>query len=30
MDAGLQVPEIPSREFPGRAGAVEFWQRGPI
>jgi hypothetical protein len=30
MEAGLQVPETPSTEVPGRAGAVEFWQSGPI
>jgi hypothetical protein len=30
ITAGLQVPVIPLVELPGRAGAVEFWQSGPI
>ena len=28
--SGFQVPEIPLFEVFGRAGATEFWQRGPI
>jgi hypothetical protein len=28
--AGLQVPVIPLLEVVGRAGAVAFWQSGPI
>src|SRR5258708_35649390 len=30
MVAGDQVPVIPLVEVPGKAGAVLFWQRGPI
>ena len=28
--AGLQIPVMPFAEVVGRAGGVEFWQRGPI
>ena len=30
MTAGFHVPVIPSMEAAGRAGGVEFWQRGPM
>ena len=30
MLAGLHVPAIPSFDAAGSAGAVEFWQSGPI
>ena len=30
MTAGFHVPVIPSMETAGRAGGVEFWQRGPM
>ena len=30
MAAGLQVPAIPSVEAAGNAGAVAFWQSGPM
>ena len=30
MTAGFHVPVIPSMEAVGKAGGVEFWQKGPI
>jgi hypothetical protein len=30
ITAGAHVPVMASREVPGRAGAAEFWQSGPI
>ena len=30
ITAGFQEPVIELFEVPGRAGGVEFWQRGPI
>ena len=30
MAAGLQVPAIPSEDAAGNAGAVAFWQSGPM
>ena len=30
MLAGLHTPAIPSSDVGGSAGAVEFWQSGPI
>ena len=30
MTAGFHVPVIPSMEAAGKAGGVEFWQRGPM
>ena len=30
MTAGFHVPVTPSMETAGKAGGVEFWQRGPM